>query len=98
MELTSKQRSNLKSIAQAEAPVTQIGKNGITPTLIEAVDKALSARELVKITVLENSGAAADSYAPDLAAATDSTVVVVIGRKIVLYRKSTKPGVEHIVF
>ena len=95
---TSKQRSNLRSIAQNISPITQIGKGGVSEGLIETVDKALSARELVKLSVLDNATEDVHDLANQIAEATSSTVVCVIGRKIVLYRYSTKKGVEHIEF
>ncbi len=95
---TSKQRSNLRSLAQSISPVTQIGKGGISDGLIDTVDKALTARELIKLSVLENAEDTAASFAEQIAEATSSTVVCVIGRKIVLYRYSNKKGVEHIEY
>ena len=79
-------------------PVAQIGKGGITENFIESVDKALSAREIIKITVLQNASEDARDFAEEIAAATNSEVVCVIGKKIVLYRFSDKPGIQHIKF
>ena len=95
---TSKQRSNLKGIAMGIDPIAQIGKGGIGENFIESVDKALSARELIKISVLQNAEKDAKDLAEEIAKATGSEVVLIIGKKIVLYRKSDKKGVEHIVF
>ena len=79
-------------------PVAQIGKSGIGDNFIDSVDKALSARELIKISVLQNAGEDARVSADEIASATASEVVCVIGKKIVLYRKSEKQGVEHVIF
>ena len=95
---TSKQRSNLKGIAMGIEPIAQIGKGGLSENFIESVDKALSAREIVKISVLQNAAEDPKDLAEGVAEATGSEVVCVIGKKIVLYRKSEKKGVEHIVF
>ena len=54
--LTSKQRSKLRSIASNLEPITQVGKLGVNDSFIEGLDKAIEKRELVKVTVLENSG------------------------------------------
>ena len=54
--LTSKQRSNLRSKAAVIEPITQVGKLGINESLIDGLDKAIEKRELIKVTVLENSG------------------------------------------
>lgn len=98
MEFSSKQRSNLRSLAQNIEPITQIGKGGISDALTETVSKALDKRELVKISVLDNADSSAQDFAVELADKTASDVVCVIGRKIVLYRKSLKPGVKHVEF
>ena len=44
---TSKQRSNLRSMASTMQPVMQIGKGGITDNLIRSLSEALEARELI---------------------------------------------------
>ncbi len=98
MEFTSKQRSNLRSLAQTITPITQIGKGGISDALAETVAKALDKRELVKLSVLENADDTPQGFATELAEKTGSDVVCVIGRKIVLYKYSTKLGIEHVKF
>ena len=95
---TSKQRATLRGIAQKEEPITQVGKSGITDALIESLDKAIEKRELVKITVLENSGLEPKSAAAEIADALKAQVVCVTGRKPVFYRKSSTEGVKHIEF
>ena len=52
--LTSKQRAQLRALASNEPTIMQIGKSGITDTLIATVSDALEARELIKLRVLEN--------------------------------------------
>lgn len=90
MVLTSKQRSYLKSIAQKTESIFQIGKNGLTPDVTEAVGQALDARELVKISVLQNCLEDPRDMAERLAERTKSLVVQVIGKKIVLYKPAKK--------
>ncbi len=51
--MTSKQRAYLKGLAMNIVPVFQIGKSSLTPEITQAVDEALEARELIKITVLK---------------------------------------------
>ena len=84
--MTSKQRANLKGLAMKLDPIFQIGKSSLTPEVTQAVSEALEARELVKITVLKNCLDDGSSIADVLAERTQSQVVQVIGRKIVLYR------------
>lgn len=76
-------------------PIMQIGKGGISDNLAKTVSDALEARELIKLTVLENCDNSTREVAEELAEATGAEVVAVIGRKIVLYRESeTKKRIE----
>ncbi len=87
--LTSKQRAQLRSLASNEDVIMQIGKSGVTEAVAKTVSDALEARELIKMRVLENSGEDVRDAAEQLAAATDSEVVAVIGKCLILYREST---------
>ena len=85
--MTSKQRAYLKGLAMKMEPIIQIGKSSVTPELTQAVEEALEARELIKISVLQNCLDDPRQMAEVLAERTHSQVVQVIGRKIVLYRE-----------
>ena len=85
--MASKQRAYLKSLAMKMDPIIQIGKSSLTPELTKAVEEALTARELIKISVLQNCLDDPRSLADMLAERTHSQVVQVIGKKIVLYRE-----------
>ena len=69
-------------------PIMQIGKGGVSENLVKTVSDALEARELIKLTVLENCDMTQREIADELAVATGADVVGVIGRKIILYRES----------
>ena len=86
--ITSKQRAYLRSLAVNEPTIMQIGKGGISENLIKTVSDALEARELIKLTVLENSMETPRAMADALSEAVRADVVSVVGRKIVLYRES----------
>lgn len=88
MELTSKQRAQLRGLANDIDTILHIGKDGIGENLIKQANDALEARELIKGKVLENSMLSAREGAEELAVATRSEVVQVIGTKFVLYRES----------
>ena len=66
-------------------PILQIGKGSLTPEYITSVREALDARELIKISVLQNCLDDPKEMAQVMAERTHSQVVQVIGRKIVLY-------------
>ncbi len=93
--MTSKQRSYLKGLASTMDPIFQVGKASITPELIAALDDAIEKRELIKISVLKNCIDDPHEIAQVIAERTKSQVVVVIGKKIVLYRPNKKkPKIE----
>lgn len=71
-------------------PILQLGKNGVTPENTASVAEALEARELIKISVLQNCLYDANEMAQVLAERTKSQVVQVIGKKIVLYKEGKK--------
>ena len=86
MELTSKQRAQLRGLANDLDTIVQVGKDGIGDNLVKQVNDALEARELIKGRVLENSLLTAREAAEELAVAARCEVVQVIGSKFVLYR------------
>ena len=96
--LTSKQRSNLKSIAANLQPIGQCGKGGVNENMIASFSEALEARELIKINVLENAEEGAKALGQELAAALLAECVAVIGRKVILYRRSSRKDFPHIKF
>lgn len=91
--LTSKQRAKLKSIAASTETILQVGKGGIGEQLIKQVDDALTARELIKLRVLETAPEEPGELAQALGEATGSEVVQIIGRRLVLYRRNPKKPV-----
>ena len=90
MPLTSKQRSQLRGIAAGEDTIIQIGKGGITDSVIASVNTALKARELIKGKVLENSMLTAREACDALSEACKAEQVQVIGTKFVLYKRNDK--------
>lgn len=86
--LNSRQRAQLRSMANSYQAIFQIGKGGVGEQLIRQVNEALEARELIKLTVLETSPMKARECADTVAAATESDVVQVIGSKFILYKQS----------
>ncbi len=85
--MTSKQRAYLKGLAMTMDPIFQMGKASLTPENTKAIDEALTARELIKISVLQNCLDDPKEIAAVLAERTHAQVVQVIGKKIVLYRE-----------
>ena len=86
MELTSKQRAQLRGLANNIDTILIVGKEGIGDNLVQQANEALEARELIKGRVLENSMLTAREAAEELKVAARCEVVQVIGSKFVLYR------------
>ena len=89
--LTSKQRAQLRSIAQSYNTIFFVGKQGIGEELVKQLDDALNARELIKAGVQENCEFTAREAADQIAEQLKADVVQVIGRKFVLWRRSKDP-------
>ena len=87
MELTSKQRAQLRGVANSIDTIVIIGKDGITENLVKQANDALEAREIIKCKVLENSLLTAREACDELSRLTRSESVQVIGTKFVLYRQ-----------
>lgn len=88
--ITTKQRAQLRALANPMEVILQVGKSGIIDTLVTQVDDALTARELIKIKVLENAPVNAREVAQELSEKTGADVVQVIGMKVSLYRRNNK--------
>ena len=93
--LTSKQRAYLRSLANSLDPIFQVGKNGVNDNQVEQLINALEVRELIKITLHDSTPEDKHSIANEIAERTGSEVVQVIGKKLTIYKKSTKnPKIE----
>lgn len=97
MKLTSKQRAYLKSLAMKLDPIFNIGKSSLTPEFTESINETFNNKELIKISVLKNCIDDPKEIANVLAERTGSTVVQVIGKKIVLYKPAKDEKDRQIV-
>ena len=86
MNLSSKQRAYLSSLASTINPIFNIGKASLTP----ALDAALEKRELIKGAVLKNCIDDPREIASVIGERTHSAVVKVIGKKMIFYRPAKK--------
>lgn len=85
--MTGKQRAYLKSLASTSDTILQVGKEGLTPECTASIAEALTARELVKIGILQNYDGDLEELARTAAERTRSQLIQVIGRKFVLYKE-----------
>lgn len=94
--MDSKTRAKLRAMANKLAPSVIIGKDGVTETLVRQISIELDARELVKISVLSND-VDHKEILNELAQTLNADPISQIGKKMVLYRFSSKKGVKHIL-
>jgi len=89
--LTSKQRAELRAIANGCDTLFQIGKGGMSENLYKQVNEALEARELIKLRVLENSGITAREAANDISVKVGAETVQVIGTRFIIFKRNPDP-------
>lgn len=88
--LTGKQKRYLRSLGAVMEPIVQVGKGGVVDNLIQQVDDALEARELIKVKVLNNCLEDLNEVAEEIARETKAEIAQTIGHTILLYRPSQK--------
>lgn len=88
--LTGKQKRYLRSLAHHMDPIFQVGKGGVNQNMINQIGDALEARELFKVSVLQNCEEDKAVVADSLAKGTGAQVVQIIGNTIVLYKESVE--------
>ncbi len=86
--LNGKQKRFLRSMGMTMDPIVNIGKEGLTPTVAEAVREAIKKRELVKVRVLQNCLSEPKDTIATLAERVDADLVQVIGRNGLLYKRN----------
>lgn len=96
MELTSKQRAHLRSLAHHLKPIQYIGKEGVSEQVIGSIREAFNQRELIKVKVQEAAPLSAQEAGSVFAARLDGVAhVQTIGRTVVLYRRHPeKPEIQ----
>ncbi|WP_456273960.1 ribosome assembly RNA-binding protein YhbY [Bacillus sp. AK031] len=94
--LTGKQKRFLRSEAHHLSPIFQVGKGGVNDNMIKQISEALEARELMKISVLQNCDEDKDTVAEEIASGAGADIVQIIGNTIILYKESKEN--KRIVF
>ena len=86
--LNQEQKKILRSLITKDKTKYQIGKNEINDTLLDMLNKALDARELIRVEVLKSASTPMMELTLDLSSKLHADVVSVVGRVIVLYRRN----------
>ncbi|WNF37685.1 ribosome assembly RNA-binding protein YhbY [Bacillaceae bacterium IKA-2] len=88
--LTGKQKRFLRSEANHLNSIFQVGKGGVNENMIKQIAEALEARELIKVSILQNCEIEKGEVAEQLCNEINAELVQMIGRIIVLYKESTE--------
>lgn len=86
--LTGKQKRHLRSLANYEKAIFQVGKSGVNENMTEQMNEALEKRELIKVSILQNCEESKEDVGDQLAKSTGAEIVQIIGFNIVLYKES----------
>ena len=88
IQLTSKQRAHLRSLAHHLKPLAHIGSEGLTDAALKGILESFNTRELLKVKVLESAPESARDTADAIVERLDDVhVAQTIGRAVVLYRR-----------
>ena len=88
--ISTKDRAKLRAYANTMETILQIGKEGVTANVLKQIDEALTAREMIKVRVLENSLLSAKDAATEISSQITCEVIQCIGTRVVLYRAFDK--------
>jgi RNA-binding protein len=89
-ELDGRQRRYLRALAHPLKPVVQIGNQGLTPGVKQAISLALETHELIKVRVSADAEGDLDDIGAEAAKGTNAALAQVIGRTLLLYRARKK--------
>jgi RNA-binding protein len=92
--LTSKQKSELRSLANTLPALFQVGKDGVSANLTKTIGDSLTAHELVKVSILKSCPTPSMEVALDISSACKCEIVQIIGRTVILYRKSKENKIK----
>lgn len=95
--ITTKQRASLRALAHGLTPVVIIGKDGLTENVVSSINDALEARELIKIKLLSSCDIPTREISNKVCEKLGADGIQCIGSVVVLYKKSNKENVEHIL-
>ncbi|WP_017755860.1 ribosome assembly RNA-binding protein YhbY [Calidifontibacillus oryziterrae] len=88
--LTGKQKRFLRAKAHHLNPIFQVGKGGVNENMVKQIGEALEARELIKVSILQNCEDDRDEVAREISSRSGAELVQIIGNIIVIYRESSE--------
>jgi RNA-binding protein len=89
-ELKGSQRKHLRGLAHGYKPVVQTGKEGLSEKVLDAIDAALEAHELIKVKMAADREDR-ERFVPVIEERLDCECVGTVGRMAILYREHPDP-------
>ncbi|MBT0724614.1 ribosome assembly RNA-binding protein YhbY [Rosenbergiella sp. S61] len=94
MNLSTKQKQHLKSLAHPLKPVVMLGNNGLTEGVLAELDQALEHHELIKVKIATEDRENKALIVAAIVRETSAAEVQVIGKILVLYRPSKEKKIS----
>lgn len=88
MNLSTKQKQHLKGLAHPLKPVVMLGNNGLTEGVLAEIENALEHHELIKVKIAGEDRETKALIVNAIVRETKACEVQVIGKILVLYRRS----------
>lgn len=92
--LTGKQKRYLRGLGNRLKSTIIVGKDGLTYNILNSLNNDLKAHELVKVNILKTCDVSANEIAIEMAAFSSCEIVQIIGRVVLLYKRSKKHLIE----
>jgi len=89
-DLTGVQKKHLRGLAHHLKPMVQVGKNGVTDSVLDLIGKALDDHELIKVKLIDPQGRKKEQ-AEEIAERTGGVQVGLVGKVVTLYRRQSDP-------
>jgi len=93
-KLTGKQARFLRGLGHKLQPVVMIGRQEVTTEVLDAVEEALNAHELIKVKLQEGCLTDRRLIAEELSRQTGAAIAQVLGKTILLYRPTEKELIQ----
>lgn len=95
--ITKQERIKLRSLAQNINPTVWVGKDNFDQDIYDKIKEELYIHELIKIALNPSLEKLSKDELSELATICEADIVTQIGKKIVMYKKSNKPNIKHVL-
>jgi RNA-binding protein len=89
--LTARERRALKARAHALEPVVLVGQDGLTDAVLQEIDRALTAHELIKVRAGGDDRESRSALLDAICERTTAAAVQHVGKVLVLWRPREQP-------